>query len=121
MWAFCRHWVRGECFLKDEGYPEAIMPPAVATQSIRRDILHQGWEQKFVGQLAVLYLAGKAKSLTKVTLLWRSITPLPQPFLAKNSLKVATRANTTFLHPLSGEIPCTFIAHSINDVAAWYH
>ena len=53
MWAFCCYWVWGECFLKDEGYPEAIMPTAAATQNIRSDILHQGWEQNFTGQLAV--------------------------------------------------------------------
>ena len=123
MWGFCRHWVWGvlQKFLADEGYTPAPGDPSSTVSAIRSDIMRRGWEMNEAGQLAILYLIGKAKSLTKGTWLWRGITALPHPFLPKRNLKVAARAKTTFLRCLSDELPCPFLAHSINDVSSWFH
>ena len=73
-----------ESFLQAEGYIESpLTAPQAATNAIRKDLMRRGWEASSVGQLAVLYLIGKAKSIFKGSWLWRGITALPQPFLPK--------------------------------------
>ena len=104
-----------------EGYEESSLSPTSATASIRHDLLHRGWESSAPGPLAILYLIGKAKSIAKGSWLWRGITALPQPFLPKKPLKIASRANATFLRLLGSEIPYNFLSQSINELAPWYH
>ena len=64
MWGFCRRWVCGALkrFLADEGHTPAPGKPASAASSIRAHIMHSWWELNKAGQLATLYLIGKAKS-----------------------------------------------------------
>ena len=123
MWTFCRHWVWGvlESFLQEEGYEESPLSPSRAAASIHHDLLHCGWESSVARQLAILYLIGKAKSIAKGSWLCRGITALPQPFLPKKTLKIASRANTTFLRQLGTEVPSNFLSESINELVPWYH
>ena len=69
----------------------------------------------------MLHLIRKGKRLKKHQWLWRGITALPQPLVPKKQLRVAARANTTFLRLLAQEIPCSFIAQNVNLVSRWYH
>ena len=81
----------------------------------------RGWDRNTAGQLPLLYLLGKFKSLAKGKWLWRGITSLPQPLLPKKSLRIAARANTAFLRLLRQEVPCCFLAQSISEVSQWFH
>ena len=110
LWAFCRHWVWGiiQQFLKSEGYTPSpkTLPQAMAFVSAELDA--GGWDRNTAGQLPLLYLLGKFKSLAKGKWLWRGITSLPQPLLPKKSLRIAARANTAFLRLLCQEGPLLF-------------
>ena len=123
LWAFCRHWVWGiiQQFLKSEGYTPSpkTLPQAMAFVSAELDA--RGWDRNTAGQLPLLYLLGKFKSLAKGKWLWRGITSLPQPLLPKKSLRIAARANTAFLRLLCQEVPCCFLAQSISEVSQWFH
>ena len=67
LWAFCRHWVWGiiQQFLKSEGYTPSpkTLPQAMAFVSAELDA--RGWDRNTAGQLPLLYLLGKFKSLAK--------------------------------------------------------
>ena len=89
------------------------LAPLATADAIRNDLLRRGWEASSAGQLAILYLIGKAKSISKGSWLWHH----RPPFLPERSLKITARANMTFLRLLSEEIPCSFIAHSTNELA----
>ena len=123
LWAFCRHWVWGviQQFLKSEGYTPSpkTLPQAMAFVSAELDA--RGWDRNTAGQLPLLYLLGKFKSLAKGKWLWRGITSLPQPVLPKKSLRIAARANTAFLRLLCQEVPRCFLAQSISEVSQWFH
>ena len=123
LWAFCRNWMWSilQDFLKDEGYICAAISSSTPRERIRQEIHNKGWDDNKAGQLAVLYLIGKGKSLKKGQWLWRGITALPQPLLSKRKLRIAARANTTFLRLLSHELPTSFVARGINSVSKWFH
>ena len=97
LWAFCRNWMWSilQDFLRDKGYICAAISSSTARERIRQDIHRKGWDDNKAGQLAVLYLIGKGKSLKKGHWPWRGITTLPQPPLPKRMLRIAARANTT--------------------------
>ena len=104
LWAFWRHWVWGvlEEFVHTEGYTQAHMTESAAIATIKQAITDRGWEHNKARKLAMLYLIGKGESLQKGQWLWRGITALPQPLLLKHQLRIAARANTTFLRLLTG-------------------
>ena len=84
------------------------------------EIARRGWEPNATGQLLLLYLLGKFKSLAKQQWLWRGITSLPQPFLPKKSLRIASRANSMFLRLRCDEVPCSFLVNSLPEVSNWF-
>ena len=88
---------------------------------IRDAIAAKGWTHNAARKLAVQYLIGKGKSLQKGMWLWRGITPPPPPLLPKRDLRIAARANTTFLRVLCKEMPCAFVARGVNEVSRWFH
>ena len=59
--------------------------------------------------------------LVKAQWLWRPIAALPQPLLPKQVLKIAAPATTALLRLLAEEIGGTFMFHSVNRVADWFH
>ena len=111
--AFCRHWVWVvlQQLLDHEGYTDARITENTAVATIKQAIAHRGWEHNKAGKLAILYLIGKGKSIQKGQWLWRGITALPQPLAPRPRLRIAARANTTFLRLLIAEIPCAFFGN----------
>ena len=67
LWAFCRHWMWSvlQDSLHDEGYVHAKMDSSTAHDWIRQAIHGKELNDNKAGQLAVLYLIGKGKSLKK--------------------------------------------------------
>ena len=101
------------CILSAEGYTQVKYTVPQAVDYIPGEIARRGWEPNATGRLPLLYLLGKLKSLAKQQWLWRGITSLPQPFLPKKSLRIASRANSTFLRLLYDEVLCSFLVNSI--------
>ena len=123
LWAFCKHWIWQvlENSITLEGYHREDMTEAQARNAIREAIKSNSWPHNPAVKLAILYLIGKGKSLRKGRWLWCGIIALPQPLLPKPELRIAARANTTFLRVLLREIHCVFITQEVNDVSRWFH
>ena len=122
MWAFCKHRVCSvlDEFLMAEGYVASSLSAPQALSYIRSEIEKRGWSADSSGQLPLLYVLGKYKSLRKGQRLWRGITSLPQPLLPKKTLHIAARSNGANLKLLCNKVPCCFLAQSISDVSAWF-
>ena len=86
--------------LNAEGYVASSLSVPQALSYIRSEIEKRWWSADSSGQLTLLYLLGKYKSLRKRQWLWRGITSLPQPLLPKKTLRIAARANSAFLKRL---------------------
>ena len=122
MWALCKHWVWSvlDESLTAEGYVASSLSVPQALSYMSSENEKQGWSADSLGQLPLLYMLGKYKSLCKGQWLWRGITSLPQPLLPKKTLRIAARANSAFLKLLCNEVPCCFLAQSISEVSAWF-
>ena len=78
-----------------------------------------GWVCGERARLALLYLIGKGKSLSKPVITWRPICGNCAPVIPRWRLRIAARAFTCFLRFLSKEVTGCFLHLSIQDVAGW--
>ena len=67
MWAFYKHWVWSvlDEFLTAKGYVASSLSVPQALSCIPSEIEKRGWSADSSGQLPLLYLLGKYKSLRK--------------------------------------------------------
>ena len=121
LWGFCRAWAWDalQPFLSNQEYSRE--------NTSHQDILHTlldsasacRWPVNKQARLALLYLIGRAKSRTKVEILWRPIAAASSPIVSRSRLRVAARAYTCFLRTLVAELPCAFLVLGLNDMGAW--
>ena len=79
------------------------------------------WPTNKARALPLLYLLGKAKSLTKQYTLWHRIAAIVEPQVQRFYLRTAARAFTLLLRLLVSEIPGAFLVLKISDLQPWIH
>ena len=64
-----------------------------------------------------MYLLGKAKALRLPDMLWRPIAAVSRPLISRQTLRIASRAFTCFLHCPSEDITASILVLKVSDIA----
>ena len=119
LFAFCRQWLWDQTiqFLTDEEYTSRPTSDNGQIQTALHTIMRKNkWPVNTDRTLPLLYLPGKAKSLTKQCILWRPIAAIVEPQVQRFYLRTAARAFTLLLRLLVSEILGVFLVLKISDL-----
>ena len=124
LFAFCRQWLWDQTvqFLTGEEYTSRPTSDNGQIQTALQTIMRKNkWPVNKARTLPLLYLLGKAKSLTKQCILWRPIAAIVEPQVQRFYLRTAARAFTLLLRLLVSEILGAFLVLKISDLGTWIH
>ena len=104
-----------------EGYVRDKCSAKQYSAKMREILGKKGWPVNDRGDIALLYLLSKSKSLKKRQWLWRPIAAAPHPFVCKKLIRIASRAFTCFIRMILCELPAPILRLSIQDLGDWAH
>ena len=123
LFAYCRQWLWDQTvqFLTDEEYTSPTSDNGQIPTALHAIMRKNKWPVNKARTHPLLYLLGKAKSLTKQCILWRPIAAIVEPQVQRFYLRTAARAFTLLLRLLVSEIPGAVVVLKISDLQPWIH